>query len=794
MTDQYRQLLTTIGRSANEAADQAIGFALLADDGRCAGRLASTLMQRANDDAISYVVRAYHKLDPDFQKRLVDLCPAISGSLRLASRDEAPQAKQNVIELINLSAQPSMTYILVRLLHDDLPAVRTQAAEALQRLAERLLEQLERETAPEELGQSPKEPSAALRAQLHQYCIAIENGLDSFSAHLRTELVESAMYLAAYLPDNVWAKFAQPRSRVGHAAVEILQRTSDRRLAAFAFRALLEDELVRPVAKIISGVASNDFMREWLRHGWYRHHCIERKHLGWIRDFRWVLHDTGPVLKLPSALQTIFVEVLTATSTPVSRKAQVFGDLLRSPHHAVQKCAVEALTRMESPEVTALLKHVASMDRRLNYSPEAIGTARQHIRRLDASAAKKPDQPVVIDSEDANRQQFEAFWLEFDQLDAATCQANMDQLYNIDPQIVSRVRDKIRSPHSADRARALSLVKKARLFVEFERELCALCRDSDRYVRASAVSSLAEVASSEAEAVLLDAMDDPDPRVQANALEALETFSPPNLADLMVPKLESADNRVRANAIKAILRPEHALALRVLAGMLEHPDPSFRRSALWVVQRTLPLSLVKKVNKLASEDPDPQVKSKAAAAIGDLVQCWKENKQRPAKQKAAPETRTLALLLLGAETTEPQYPKLFSEPLDTTGVVVLVIFAAALVGAGLMALFGYIRQKRLEKLPAILGRPRQLLEEVQGIIELSASERRLLQRMAFQMRLPQPVSLLLCPALLVQAAHFWQQSHRTAAARQWGLSRFDALSRRVYRCSLNQLARTAEAS
>jgi HEAT repeat protein len=157
----------------------------------------------------------------------------------------------------------------------------------------------------------------------------------------------------------------------------------------------------------------------------------------------------------------------------------------------------------------------------------------------------------------------------------------------------------------------------------------------DSTTRSSAIAALGNIPNQETTQKLIEALDDEDPRVQANAIEALESANPPDLIELIEDKLNSPNNRIKANAIKVILKPQYSLALKALAAMLDHPDPVYRRSALWAVSHTMPLYLISKINKLANEDPDPEIKDSAKHAVSGLAKIWKLSETE--NQKNQPE-------------------------------------------------------------------------------------------------------------------------------------------------------------
>lgn len=132
--------------------------------------------------------------------------------------------------------------------------------------------------------------------------------------------------------------------------------------------------------------------------------------------------------------------------------------------------------------------------------------------------------------------------------------------------------------------------------------------------------------------------------------------------------------------------------------------------------------------------------------------------------------------------------RLFTGPTSRAGIVVIGIVAGGLLVWMLAAVIKSVSQKRLEKLPTILGRPKQLLEQVGSAAQLTVSQKYLLNRLAYRLNLPQPTSIMISPILLVKASQLWSRTHRAGPVRQWGLNRLDELAKRVYQHDLRSLA------
>jgi len=133
----------------------------------------------------------------------------------------------------------------------------------------------------------------------------------------------------------------------------------------------------------------------------------------------------------------------------------------------------------------------------------------------------------------------------------------------------------------------------------------------------------------------------------------------------------------------------------------------------------------------------------------------------------------------------PAEPKLFSEQIGLRGVVIIVLFVAAFFAAVLFALGVYIRERRLEKLPAVLGRPKQLMDQAGAAIGLTIIDKYVLNKLAYRMRLPQPVTILLSPVLLTHAAQVWHSTHRLGPVQRWGENRLNNLARTIYEKTLH---------
>lgn len=204
-----------------------------------------------------------------------------------------------------------------------------------------------------------------------------------------------------------------------------------------------------------------------------------------------------------------------------------------------------------------------------------------------------------------------------------------------------------------DRRRALAalrLVARLDLADRSARHLEPLLAADDPYLAAAAVLTLGRAgllrpqhddASHDAQAAIRRSataalLDHDDPRVRAAAVEALGAHR--STAAGLDALLDDLTPRVRANAAAACVLleakpdgPHGALGIVALDAMLADPRPEHRRSALWAVERTNRLGLLRPVVALAKHDHDERIRRRA-------LRCARRLRAGELARRAAAET------------------------------------------------------------------------------------------------------------------------------------------------------------
>jgi hypothetical protein len=143
--------------------------------------------------------------------------------------------------------------------------------------------------------------------------------------------------------------------------------------------------------------------------------------------------------------------------------------------------------------------------------------------------------------------------------------------------------------------------------------------------------------------------------------------------------------------------------------------------------------------------------------------------------------------ILAIENFHPASPQLYDVSLNATGIIVMMLVG---VGMSIWISVAYLRHrklKHLEQMPDVLGDPDDLLEQTCDVLGLGISERRILKKVAYRMKLPQPVSILLSPAMMIDAAKVWEKTHHFTPSQYWGLHRLDEIARKVFGKDIQEL-------
>ncbi len=641
MVERIKKLLDKMRFIETPAFDQAVGIALLFDNTELTSSFANALIGRESEIAFGYLLRAYHKLPETLKQRFLNYAPSISSLLRSLAREEDLQVKRNIIEVIKQTKHPKLIYVLALMLTDENPFIRASAARTFEELTILLADVIfESKDANREKRYPCRglETPEELAESVGGFFAALEIAIDSFHIHLRTEIVRSAMIFGPLLPEKILERFDSysPWNKIARTAIEILNKRTDPRFAGFVFKMLKSKEVSKIYIRLISTTRNEGFVRRLLRYSWLRFDPDIKSQLKKLKDFEWIKNNYQTLLAFSPELQIRFIDLLLTTNLPASDKLAVLKVLLVSNSYDVHLAVVAALKELGSPQAYEVLRKVPYLREAIDFSPLAIELAQRFITREpefdlgEKLETQFDDRVHILEGE----KYFELAWTSLDKLEPEEWKLVLNRLRRLDNDFNKHLGEKLNSVSPDEKIRALLLIRRGNLIDEYLPAIYTLCKDRSPEVRSAAILTLAQSRNPSVKPIVVEALDDKDPRVQANAVEALELLNPPDLLETLEEKISSSNNRIRANAIKAILRPQFISALRALSSMLDHPDPIFRRSALWALKQITPRIMIKKIAKLAMDDPANDVRAMAKDVLkifaGDNV----EGSGSPSKKKA----------------------------------------------------------------------------------------------------------------------------------------------------------------
>ncbi len=616
-----------LSETANRAADDALLDALPHLGEEEIAPVVAVLLERASTAGLTGLIARFHRFPEPVQDTIDThverLYRALSAALRSTT---SMRLRTNAVELIHRGNACRTAVLLGTALIDSSHRIRGMAATALcdlagsyaHREAETLRSLAERTAA----GDLPVAEAAARVADLvderKPVVSALEQALDSFDRHCRTEALESIMQFIPSMGPLVWPRISRPRSRAARAMVELLDREADPRYASFALQALQFSELRSPVAQALVSERSDDFFFETIRCGWLAADPRCRAALQRIRELPWIRSNVDRIASMPEEAQRKAVMLVAALGMPEHTKATILQEFIRVGPAALRRAALWAIVDMDEDTATQILVIVTRWD------DDALAPiARRELRRrgvgLGMPETPEPAAPATPHRESDSAEDepaqveptFECFWNRFDDLNDSE---RLDLLRHCTlhgVNIKAELRKRITQGAPTDQVRAISIAVQAGLIDAYRTEIFALAHDPNALVRAAATSLLAHMPGPTAERMLRAALADEDSRVQANAVQAIDSIGTADRVDLLREKLNAESNRVRANAVGALLRLQVREAAESLLQMFAHPNRAYRLSALWVAESMRLKPLVPRIASMGREDPDAQVRARA---------------------------------------------------------------------------------------------------------------------------------------------------------------------------------------
>ncbi|MBI4579831.1 MAG: HEAT repeat domain-containing protein [Planctomycetes bacterium] len=611
------------------AADAALLSALEGADLATAQAVVETLLTRNRKQGLLGLVQSFHLLDEAMRQSILIEWERLFGVLREASQSRLDQTRLNVLDIIRRARIYRAAYLVEVALRHRSSQVRLAAANTLCRLADELIQTVPvpigdadlAGLAPDEVRQRTRDLEAHVEDR-RQLVAAIDAALASFDLHSQPQVVEVALWFFDELSLAFWPLMTAPGSRVAQAAIRFLGRGMSPRLVPFAMAALHFSEFRPHVLRALAEGTNVAFLEEWLCQSWRLAQPKLARAAAGVRDLACAAKHGGQLLDLPPRSQRHLARWLACTGLAPSYKIELFQELIHRGHGDLRRSALWALTTLPGSQVRDVLRGVDDPE-----DPEAARIAQREmarrwpaempIVRLLAGQGSGGDTGGAAVAPPAVRT-FDEYWAAFDGMTEEQRLLLGQQVLRDVPLIASHLGRRWADGDDREQVRAIRVIWVLGLTEEFGDKLYQACHDSRPEIRSTAVAALASLKNATSHRLLRRALNDEDNRVQANAVEALASINHESVAEELMEKLSSPDNRVQANAVKALLKLGVREAAETLLKMLKHANRLHRVSALWLIERMGLFALASRVAGMASADPDPVVRRRAAAMAGHL--------------------------------------------------------------------------------------------------------------------------------------------------------------------------------
>ena len=604
----YRALL----RTRNFAADGALLAALEDLEGAYQPLALSILLKRDHDGALARVVAGFCRYDQDLRKLVLDHADRLTAGARLCIADEQFERRRSAIALIQEGGKCKLAYLLGEALTRPCRKTSELAAQALLALVDRVRDRSHQRA-------SAKDPQQ--HSETDYLANALRRGLASWPLHFRTEVVLGAARLSAQLEQTIIQLAESTRLNVSHAFNNLLRGARDAELAGYCLRVLRCAPLREGAARLLANSHSHLFREALLGEAWLLGDDTIRRSCTRVRSIACLQSQGSVMARLSRERVRAAANLVAACGLGHKRKVTLLRRMAFSNDPAAERAGVWALIDEQSEEGNEDLKAVAA---RVAMPLSKIARLELCRRRgepllgagsLEGAVEVHPEASQDVEAVSA----FEPYWVEFDTLDVAD-RVQIGRTLAVEvPEFPRLLRLKWAQGTLEDRIRTLSIIRELEMSSSLAELLYKAARDVDSVVRSMAVAMLGSLDNATSRRIVHAALEDPDDRVQANALETLENLDVENKAERIASKLKSANSRVRANAVKALLQMRVREGAAQLLDMLDSQSSADRAGALWIVERLHLARVADRVERLASDDPDPRVRRRARRALDSLV-------------------------------------------------------------------------------------------------------------------------------------------------------------------------------
>ncbi|MHC5034881.1 MAG: hypothetical protein ACYTFZ_07575, partial [Planctomycetota bacterium] len=234
------------------------------------------LLQRDHPPSLAAVVGRFNDHEDALQRLICARAGELSTGVRLAIASSTLQERASAIEMIVRSDAGRLAYLLADAVRSRCRRTRELAAAGFHRMTARLVHRLEGDPTAEEVTE--------LDVQANCLAEALATAVQRWEIHYQPKVLEAALWLGDRVEPAIKNKLREQRTRIAHILNDILDGTSDPRLAGFLLRALAVPGLRPVAARAISSARDGTFLRAILLESWLLADAGIERGCRWIYD------------------------------------------------------------------------------------------------------------------------------------------------------------------------------------------------------------------------------------------------------------------------------------------------------------------------------------------------------------------------------------------------------------------------------------------------------------------------------------------------------------------------------
>lgn len=311
-------------------------------------RLAEALLSRGHEASAAGLVANFTRLSPDHQQRLLNDRDRVRSGITHVIRSGSSAGRYNALAAFERLLDTRLIYLLPEALRDRSADVRNTAARLLRTAARSFRERLDQ--APED---------RQVQSERRSFVIGLREGLRLLTIQPRVEILESCLWFAGDLGEELWQVLESGRTHCAHMLAEHLDSWDHPHLARFLLLALARPAWRARVLPMLRVWRGPQRLAALLRESDLLDEAAVRHQVSVIRNPLWF--EAVPDLSvLPEPLRRRAPLWLLVAGCDDTQKLDIVSRwLASSPEPACQRGCVYVLATLSGDRAEALLRGAA---------------------------------------------------------------------------------------------------------------------------------------------------------------------------------------------------------------------------------------------------------------------------------------------------------------------------------------------------------------------------------------------------------------------------------------------------